>query len=104
MNRAPKLSITVGPECQCFSAPIVPACPPRPPWWSVCSALVGAERPDGAAAVPLTRTQRRRREGCLVRRVGVVLRLEAEAGPLRVDAPALAGDRAVEEVARVELD
>src|SRR6266540_924999 len=39
----------------------------------------------------------------MVRRVGKMLGLETEAGAVRVHPPALPRDRAVEEVARVEL-
>src|SRR4051812_35757683 len=49
------------------------------------------------------RTQDRRRKLRLVRRIREVLRLEAEAETMSVDAVALSVDRAVEEVAGVEL-
>src|SRR5262249_16835884 len=45
----------------------------------------------------------RGREILLVRRVRIVLRLEAETGAVTIDVAALALDRAVEEIARVEL-
>ena len=51
----------------------------------------------------MARLDDRRRERRLVGRVGEVLRLEAEPEPVAVHRTALAGDRAVEEVPRVEL-
>src|SRR5579872_912318 len=47
--------------------------------------------------------QHRGREVRMVRRVGEMLRLEAERGSLLIDAAALAGQRPVEEVAGIEL-
>src|SRR5690606_1695251 len=66
------------------------------------SGRVGGELEDGAGLVPLARPQDGRGEVRLVRGVGEVLRLQAEAGAPVVDDALLPGERAVEEVARVE--
>src|SRR3972149_4541535 len=66
--------------------------------------LRDAEGEHGLGRVRLPRLQDRRREARLIRRIRIVLRLEAEAGAVPVNVPRLAGDRAVEEIARVELD
>ena len=55
-------------------------------------------------AVDRGRPQNDRRERRLIHGIGIVLRLEAEAGTLPVHHPALAGDGAVEEVPRVKLN
>src|SRR5690349_19936669 len=52
----------------------------------------------------MARLQDRGREGRVIRRVGEVLRLQRQRPAMAVDLTAFAPDRAVEEVARVELN
>src|SRR4030088_1719518 len=59
---------------------------------------------DGRRVVRLPRTEDRRREVRLVRRIWEVLGLQRQPVPLAVLLVAGAVQRAVEEVARVELD
>src|SRR5262249_4805570 len=76
-----------------------------PPWkgraWSL---LRHAEGEDRLRLQPLAGTQNRRRKGRLVRRVGEMLGLQAQAGAALVDAAGLAGDRAIEKIAGIELN
>ncbi len=65
--------------------------------------VAGAEGVDRGARVRAARAQDRRRECRLVRRVREVLGLEGERVALPVGVTARADERAVEEVARVEL-
>src|SRR5215217_555716 len=64
----------------------------------------GREPVDRARPVGLARPDGRRREVGVIRRVGVVLGLEREPVALAILAAARPVQRAVEEVARVELD
>src|SRR5437773_2815432 len=59
---------------------------------------------DRARAVLLSRTQRGRREARLVRRVGKMLCLHREAVAMTVDDAILPPQRAIEEVAGIELE
>src|SRR2546421_9983568 len=59
---------------------------------------------DRARAVLLSRTQRGRREARLVRRVGKMLCLHREAVAMTVDDAILSSQRAIEEVAGIELE
>src|SRR5207244_5550771 len=61
-----------------------------------------SEREDGLGRIRLAGTQQRRWELPFVRRVGEVLRLEAEAGAFAVHVTALAG-RYIETIPRIEL-
>src|SRR4029450_7723299 len=61
------------------------------------------EGKDGFRLIALARSKNRGRKIRLIGRIGIVLRLEAESVALLVDMPGLAGDRAVEKIARVEL-
>ncbi len=62
------------------------------------------ERVDRRRVVRVARVEPGRRERLLVRRVGIVLRLQRQPVTLAVGPAARAVERAVEEVARVELD
>src|SRR6185369_10367453 len=66
--------------------------------------LLRAEGEDRPGIVGLPGTQLGRREVLLIGGIREMLRLEAEAGAQRVDVPALALDRPVEEVPGIELD
>ena len=58
---------------------------------------------DDRVLVNLAGLQDGRREARLIRRVGIMLRLHAEAIAERIRPAAFAGDRVVEEISRVEL-
>ena len=78
-------------------------CTSRPPWRRKRALLRDAERVLRARLVGLPWTQHHRREIRFVRRVRIVLRLQAQAAALDVGLAAAALDRSVQEVARVEL-
>src|SRR5579862_9420413 len=67
------------------------------------SLLLHAELVDSCLMIYLTRLELGRGELGLVRRIRIVLSLQAEAVVLVVDLAALANIRAVQEVARIEL-
>ncbi len=65
--------------------------------------MPGGESIRGRRAVLLARIQNHGREFRLVRRIGKVLRFQAECGAARVGQAALAAGRAIEKVSRVKL-
>src|SRR4051794_26258519 len=62
-----------------------------------------AKSHDRSGAQCVSRTKDRRRKRGVIRRVGIVLRLEHDPAAVRVRASAFPFDRSVKKVARVEL-
>src|SRR5437764_1846281 len=58
----------------------------------------------GTRAILLPRAQNRRRKVRMVRRIGVMLRLQRQAITEMIDSAAFAGDAAIEEIAGIKLE
>src|SRR5205814_5708286 len=89
-EKAPRLRVSVSP---CLTLIM-----------SVEERLLRRELIDRRRRVPLSGLEHGRREVRLVRRVREVLRLKAKTITTNIDLAAFAGDRAVQEIACVELD
>src|SRR5690606_26321983 len=100
---APSLTLPRFAEEGSYALSIAGSAQARAPYPVTASTSHRAERIDRPRRIRFARVERGARERRLIRRVGIVLRFQAEAVAFVVDVAVLAGDRTVQEIAAVEL-